>query len=399
MIYKLVAIFLISYVFFLVFLFRPVKQVSDKINPLQKVVLGDEPVFRSYRGGERGVTMLIAVLSARNNFGRRKLARSTWIKTLREKSTGADDVVFVLGQRICFPHCRTQSIETKRIATEQEKYSDILLLPVADKYKSSAKKMLLFYVWVSQNIPQKYFCILKLDDDTLPNINLIRQRLVSFRLQNVIQRSMRWWWGDFRLQRVERDPSSPWYLGNMKNKVFLFSDNDALPFFASGWGHAMSISLVLDIAHYSSLLKMEVWMEDAALGIWFDQLSSNSTNYVRIFDSTWGVFPDTEAHTYKCSNTLLALKDMIPYEQTNLRPSKLPLTYQKSWNNLQKCGRMCSCGNSLDAHFYWRETEMLCGNVIKEHIPYGGNSSALLSCTSKIRKSQNKISRDTQQVK
>ena len=170
MIYKLVAIFLISYVFFLVFLFRPVKQVSDKINPLQKVVLGDEPVFRSYRGGERRVTMLIAVLSARNNFGRRKLARSTWIKTLREKSTGAD-VVFVLGQRICFPHCSTQSIETKRIATEQEKYSDILLLPVADKYKSSAKKMLLFYVWVSQNIPQKYFCILKLDDDTLPNIN------------------------------------------------------------------------------------------------------------------------------------------------------------------------------------------------------------------------------------
>ena len=65
-------------------------------------------------------------------------------------------------------------------------------------------KMLEFYKYVAEDL-NSYSCLIKLDDDTLPNLDEIAYKLSSSILHLPGINDAIWWWGDFRFQKPEHD--------------------------------------------------------------------------------------------------------------------------------------------------------------------------------------------------
>ena len=333
--------------------------------------------------------ILIGILSGRGNFKRRALARKTWIRkalsNVNKNEMIEFDIIFILGSSVC--KSRECNILNSKISKENDRFKDMIFLSTVDTYKTSAMKMLEFYKFVVENF-NTYSCVMKLDDDTLPNLNEIAYKLSTNILNKPNINNVAWWWGDFRFQKPEQDKSNPWYIEFSMLKSHLIHDN-FLPFFASGWGHVLSINLVFYIAKDFDILDHRMWMEDAALGIWFDQLGrkyKDDIKFCRVFDSNWGAMPDFQNCKDKikiCQSQLLAIKDIVPYERSNYGKCANNLFwFETAWNNLQKCDKLCECSPQININNrgYVRITHNLCGNVLREGELYCGDSKKVLSC-------------------
>ena len=375
-----------------IFIFVNTFNIKKKVNLSQNIVPFTGK--RNANGNDiihlKHAKVLIGILSGRGNFKRRALARKTWIRKALSHNNIKNrnilfDIVFILGSPVC--NLRSCTSVTSAIIEEKKRFKDIIILSTPDTYKTSAMKMLEFYKYVAERL-NSYSCLIKLDDDTLPNLDEIAYKLSSSILHLPGINDAIWWWGDFRFQKPEHEKSNPWYIQSNTLKHNLVYET-FLPFFASGWGHVLSLKLVFYIANEFALLDNKMWMEDAALGIWFDQLAQkyqNEKQFCRIFDSNWGAMPDFKNCKDKmkvCLSRLLTMKDIVPYERSNVGHCANNLKwFETSWGNLQTCNKFCKCSAQVNNinNGYARITQNVCGNVLSEGMLHCGDSRQILSC-------------------
>ena len=274
-------------------------------------------------------SLLIIVLSARGNIRRRERARNTWIKILSKETP----IMFFVGQ------AEAESKDGK-IALEKKRFGDIIELDLYDHYNQSSKKMLGMLKYVSKHY-SAFDAILKLDDDSLPNIVEIKHRLSRLPMCKY------WWWGDFRFQEPEQDKRSPWYIKPQSTLKWIVRGH--WPLFSSGWAHIMSMSAIQNIASKSVELTHEIWMEDVAIAAWFDEALKNvhPNDICRFHDLSWLGQPSSQ-----CTHKYLAMKEMVEFERTNKETkhsllSKRPYLFSHIWSSLKMCSNFCGCNKNL----------------------------------------------------
>lgn len=109
--------------------------------------------------GKKEVTVLFAVISAADNFGKRIKIRQTWFRHL---NVTQHKVLFVLAKR-------KDEIIQKKIEEESRNHGDILQVDVDDAYHNLAMKDVALLYWLNQYCPRLSF-ILKCDDDVYVNV-------------------------------------------------------------------------------------------------------------------------------------------------------------------------------------------------------------------------------------
>lgn len=173
---------------------------------------------------------LVAVLSARDNFSRRKFIRGDWTKEFmtdsQEQHSGSalSKVVFVVGDR---GTSGEESAIQDQLMKEQRQFGDILLVDAEDFYENSAKKMVAFYRLLHQ-LKLTFVSLLKMDDDTVMLLGRFFQTLhpgpcVHFYLGTCTTPSRSpildaleskdklVWWGSMRIrEQAAREEGSKW---------------------------------------------------------------------------------------------------------------------------------------------------------------------------------------------
>ena len=84
-----------------------------------------------------------------------------------------------------------------------------------------------------------------------------------------------------------------------------------------------------------------------------------------------------------CQSQLLTMKDIVPYERSNVGPCANNLKwFETSWRNLQTCNKFCKCSAQVNNinNGYARITQNVCGNVLSEGMLHCGDSRQILSC-------------------
>mmetsp|Transcript_101935 Transcript_101935/g.186729 ORF Transcript_101935/g.186729 Transcript_101935/m.186729 type:complete len:391 (-) Transcript_101935:82-1254(-) len=127
-------------------------------------------------GGQLGITpcanrplLFVGVPSAPGNSAKREIARKTWMqyKVIVDMNCvevkffcGADDLVY-----------GDESV----LNDENEKYQDMVLLPVKDSYEGLTNKTLTIMQWAAGNSRAEWF--MKLDDDSWPHLEALARHL------------------------------------------------------------------------------------------------------------------------------------------------------------------------------------------------------------------------------
>jgi hypothetical protein len=191
--------------------------------------------------------------------------------------------------------------EKDKVALEKRRFRDIIEIKVEDEYSLSSRKMIEMLKYTSKNFGGSN-AVLKLDDDTLPNIMEI---IASLRTLP----ACKFWW----------------------------------------WGHVLSMSAVKAIAEKHLELTHEIWMEDVSIARWFDEVLAEIPTHdvCRFHDLGW-----LGKATNNCSHKYLIFNEMMPFEQSNKgkkqsEVSKHPYMYIQSWKALQNCSQLCTCTNTL----------------------------------------------------
>ena len=322
----LVGVVLILYVVGIFFVYTELQVTGSA----EDIIFQENKVDRS---------LAIIVLSARGNFKRRERARNTWIKLL------SIDIPF----KFFIGQTETESNDGK-IALEKERFGDIIELDLYDHYKESSKKLLGMLKYVSTHY-SRFNAVLKLDDDTLPNIAEIKHRLDRLPMCKY------WWWGDFRFQEPEQDKNSPWYINTQAIPKWIVRGH--WPLFSSGWAHIMSMSAIQSIVRKSATLTHKIWMEDVAIAVWFDEILKNNypNDICRFHDLSWLGQPSNQ-----CTQKYLAMKEMVQFEQTNNENkhsllSRQPYLFSHMWSSLKLCSQLCGCNRNLE--WYHRQNSLL----------------------------------------
>lgn len=191
------------------------------------------------------IFLLIAVCSDVRRVELREAIRRTWASNLsnqRERSS----IVFVLGR----PQKENKDL-ARRVTKEAEKYGDIILLDIDDKYSSLTLKTMAMLYWVQRHCSNTKY-ILKSDDDVFINVpNLLKELKVidasgtlRFMLGNVIDGA-----------HPSMDRKDKWYMpvGQFKGKSY--------PTYLSGSAYVLPYSLLEPIILESQLVD-PFWLED-----------------------------------------------------------------------------------------------------------------------------------------
>lgn len=127
--------------------------------------------------------LIILILSAPENYVRRKIIRETWLKLGNRRHLIDGDYVdfkhyFVIGGM------NLSTDKVKFINGEQLKYDDILILPMRDSYKNLTQKILRSFEWLQGQhefgVDFKY--VLKCDDDSFVRLDSLLHELVQIEL-------------------------------------------------------------------------------------------------------------------------------------------------------------------------------------------------------------------------
>lgn len=238
--------------------------------------------------------LLILILSAPINMEQRDSIRQTWLKDV------GDDVLhyFVLGSG------RLDEDEQRTLASENSRFRDILLLTnVNDSYDKLTSKLLAVLVHVYHNVDFRF--LLKVDDDSFVQVNMMLKELLS------VRNKKRLYWGYFNgrahVQKTGMWQETDWMLCDYY-----------LPY-ALGGGYVISSDLVAFIASNSDYLKLYK-SEDVSLGTWLAPVDVHRIHDLRF---------DTAAKSRGCSNSYIVTHKQSVYEMR-----------QKYWL-LQEEGTIC----------------------------------------------------------
>ena len=114
-------------------------------------------------------SLFIGVVSAPQNFKRRRDIRRTWLRHLNDKRMmEANKSINVVGFGFILGQTNDTHVQT-RIEKESRAHGDILQVQIMDEYFDLAVKGVAFYNWLNNNCAGVNF-VLKVDDDVYVNI-------------------------------------------------------------------------------------------------------------------------------------------------------------------------------------------------------------------------------------
>jgi hypothetical protein len=179
----------------------------------------------SITGNKKSILVLITSSSnSTKSAYRREAIRTTWIKYLQLPLSSIPSYVFVVG---------LPEVESDRLAleAEQNRYNDLVILPVKDSYFTLTDKTLESMKYVVTNHPQLDYLV-KVDDDVFLRVDRLT-RLIS------TLPSHRLYLGHFH-KKVKR-----YYGKGYPNNELLYPEEmEELVPFAAGSGYILSMDLV-----------------------------------------------------------------------------------------------------------------------------------------------------------
>ncbi|XP_046366874.1 beta-1,3-galactosyltransferase 5-like isoform X1 [Haliotis rufescens] len=128
--------------------------------------------------------LLIMVLSVHDHIRERNSVRNTWGSVARDKPWpkrklfGETKLVFLLGT-----HANEKLNE--KVRAEAEVHGDIVMANFTESYYNLTLKVLTGYKWMKMFCPGAQF-VMKIDEDSFPDIPRITNLLVSIEMQNTI---------------------------------------------------------------------------------------------------------------------------------------------------------------------------------------------------------------------
>ena len=217
--------------------------------------------------------LVVAIITAPSNGGRRAALRDTWLA----ESAELQDVVFrfYVGLR------GEQQIETQ-LAAESKKHSDMVLMQFEEKYSKLSQKILAVMAHVHECFDFKYF--LKLDDDSYVRPAKLQTLILS-------QPSERLYFGQRRLHiRPHRDPNSKWFL---PQEVYF---QEELHPYVEGFAYVLSADMVAWIYRNRDMLRPLAGMDDISVALWMLALQVHPSHTNR-----FGNLPSLSTPSAKCS--------------------------------------------------------------------------------------------------
>ncbi|XP_033114354.1 beta-1,3-galactosyltransferase 6-like [Anneissia japonica] len=237
--------------------------------------------------------LVVLIMTGPNFFENRQTIRETWF------SSHADGVLlrFVIGA------ANLPDDKIVALTTENNEHQDLLLLTnLEDSYYALTSKLISMYEWLDRNVEYSY--VLKADDDTFVQLNLLLEELKEKPLEE-------FYWGFFDGRAHVH------YAGKWAEKEFKLCDR-YIPY-ALGGGYVLSKDLVNFVARNSKNLK-RYKAEDVALGSWIAAINVN-----RVHDPRF----DTEYKSRGCSNEYLVTHKQSQEEM------------RSKHYNLQTTGKLC----------------------------------------------------------
>ncbi|XP_060517498.1 beta-1,3-galactosyltransferase 6 [Cylas formicarius] len=259
--------------------------------------------------------LIILILSAPKNLNKRNSIRSTWI-TLGSQFGKINPIGYTFKHYFVIGNFNTNDDISSELYNEQNKFSDILLLPVYDNYKNLTLKVLKSFQWLSEQhdygLDFKY--ALKCDDDSFINLNSVLIEI--HKMENMLFNSNLYFplnlspekLNHFITTSVQSNGDLPvenlsifwgYFNGNAKIqtrgkwKEPDWKICDRYVPYALGGGYIMSKKLVLFIGRNAADLRM-FKSEDISVGLWL----SSVNNIIRIHDIRF----DTEWISRGCKN-------------------------------------------------------------------------------------------------
>lgn len=124
--------------------------------------------------------LVILILSASNNLGKRETIRETWLK-LYDDNRENYDKEFKIKHYFVIGSLGLNADQLLHLSSEQSKYNDILILPVLDTYKTLTEKTKRSFVWLNDQYDYglgfKY--ALKCDDDSFVNLLALAEEIIA----------------------------------------------------------------------------------------------------------------------------------------------------------------------------------------------------------------------------
>lgn len=111
-------------------------------------------------------SMVIVVLSARNNFMKRKLARQTYGSIKSVNNINILGLIFMLGS---LDAPRNEKVDFNKLEEENFLFGDMIMGEFVDTYRNLTRKTIMAYEWLT-SFCQEAQIVVKTDDDVLLNI-------------------------------------------------------------------------------------------------------------------------------------------------------------------------------------------------------------------------------------
>ncbi|KAJ8920912.1 hypothetical protein NQ315_015705 [Exocentrus adspersus] len=274
--------------------------------------------------------LVILILSATNNLGKRDTIRETWLKLHRETY---DNSKFKIAHYFVIGSLGLTADQLLHLSSEQSTYNDILILPVHDTYKTLTEKIKKSFIWLNDQLDYglgfKY--ILKCDDDSFINLSYLPQEIINieknyissditYPFQPTSERGNRYLSSNAQVNNKKlkgHHLSLYWgyFSGNAKIKTtgkwaetdWIASDR-YIPY-ALGGGYVLSKNLVTYIAKNANNLR-SFNSEDISVGFWLAPVN----NVLRVHDIRF----DTEWVSRGCRNNSLVIHNISQREMREL---------------------------------------------------------------------------------
>lgn len=158
----------------------------------------------SKENNERSI--VIIVLSKRNNFMNRNLIRNTWGSIRHANNIKIVAVVFMLGSR---DESENENTDLIQLEHEVIQFGDIIMGDFVDTYRNLTRKAIMAYEWLSSFCMEAQL-VVKTDDDVLVNIFKLTEDLAAFTPTEVI--SSNFWCSIHNNETMIKDKKSRFYV-------------------------------------------------------------------------------------------------------------------------------------------------------------------------------------------
>ncbi|KAJ8978178.1 hypothetical protein NQ317_009666 [Molorchus minor] len=271
--------------------------------------------------------LVILILSAPNNLGKRDTVRNTWLKLYDKDNENRDVGSFKIKHYFVIGSLGLNADQLLHLSSEQSEFNDILILPIYDSYKTLTEKVKRSFEWLNDQYDYglgfKY--VLKCDDDSFVNLKTLPEEInaientyltdldsslrpalqeteyLSVNLQvndrHIKPYNLNIYWGYFSgSARIKSR-------GKWKESSWIAADR-YVPY-AVGGGYILSKDLVTFIARNAKDLR-SFNSEDVSVGFWLGPVN----NVLRIHDIRF----DTEWTSRGCRNFYLIIHNVSQQE-------------------------------------------------------------------------------------